>query len=56
MSNVNAEVSPKVALLKVMAYALAHDVYGELPLPAGVHPWTVMEYHLKGEPQVSRNK
>lgn len=35
---------------EVVAYALARDVYGELPLPAGVQPWTVMEYHLKGEP------
>lgn len=39
---------------EVVAYALARDVYGELPLPAGVQPWTVMEYHLKGEPQTTR--
>ena len=39
---------------EVVAYALARDVYGELPLPAGVQPWTVMEYHLKGEPQTIR--
>lgn len=35
---------------EVVAYALARDVYGEMPLPAGVQPWTVMEYHLKGLP------
>lgn len=41
---------------EVVAYALARDVYGELPLPAGVQPWTVMEYHLKGEPQTTRQE
>lgn len=35
---------------EVVAYALAQDVYGSLPLPAGVQPYAVMEYHLKGEP------
>ncbi len=39
---------------EVVAYALARDIYGELPLPAGVQPWTVMEYHLNGEPQAAR--
>lgn len=34
---------------EVVAYALARSVYGELPLPAGVQPFTVMEYHLKGQ-------
>lgn len=33
---------------EVVAYALARSVYGELPLPSGVQPFTVMEYHLKG--------
>jgi hypothetical protein len=33
---------------EVVAYALARSVYGELPLPGGVQPFTVMEYHLKG--------
>ena len=41
---------------EVVAYALARDVYGQLPLPAGVQPWTVMEYHLKGEPQATRQE
>jgi predicted nucleic acid-binding Zn-ribbon protein len=39
---------------EVVAYALARDVYGELPLPAGVQPWTVMEYHLTGAPHAAR--
>jgi len=39
---------------EVVAYALAQDVYGELPLPAGVQPWTVMEYHLTGVPRAVR--
>ncbi|MBK0469652.1 FKBP-type peptidyl-prolyl cis-trans isomerase N-terminal domain-containing protein [Klebsiella aerogenes] len=34
---------------EVVAYALARSVYGELPLPTGVQPFTVMEYHLKGQ-------
>lgn len=34
---------------EVVAYGLARQVYGDLPLPAGVQPFTVMEYHLKGE-------
>lgn len=33
---------------EVVAYALARSVYGELPLPEGVQPFTVMEYHLTG--------
>ncbi|MBF7997770.1 hypothetical protein [Rahnella laticis] len=33
---------------EVVAYALARAVYGNLPLPPGVQPWTVMEYHLHG--------
>ncbi|WP_368533274.1 hypothetical protein [Enterobacter hormaechei] len=35
---------------EVIGYGLARSVYGPLPLPRGVHPWTVMEYHLRGEP------
>lgn len=34
---------------EVIGYGLARSVYGPLPLPRGVHPWTVMEYHLRGE-------
>lgn len=34
---------------EVVAYGLARQVYGDLPLPPGVQPFTVMEYHLKGE-------
>lgn len=34
---------------EVVAYAMARDIYGKLPLPTGVYPWTVMEYHLRGE-------
>jgi len=34
---------------EVVAYALAKTVYGEHPLPPGVRPYTVMEYHLRGE-------
>lgn len=33
---------------EVVAYAMARDIYAKLPLPTGVYPWTVMEYHLKG--------
>lgn len=33
---------------EVVAYALARSVYGDLPLPEGVQPFTVMEYHLVG--------
>ncbi|HEC2037745.1 TPA: hypothetical protein R1888_004830 [Klebsiella oxytoca] len=33
---------------EVVARGLARAVYGELPLPDGVQPWTVMEYHLVG--------
>lgn len=33
---------------EVVAYSLAHSVYGSKPLPPGVRPWTVMEYHLRG--------
>ncbi|EDW1731961.1 hypothetical protein S726_004090 [Salmonella enterica subsp. enterica] len=39
---------------EVVAYALARDIYGERPLPSGVQPWTVMEYHLKGERTAAR--
>lgn len=41
---------------EVVGYAIARDVYGELPLPAGVQPWSVMEYHLKGEPHATRQE
>lgn len=41
---------------EVVAYAMAQDVYGELPLPTGVQPYTIMEYHLKGEPLQSRRR
>ncbi|MBM7016674.1 hypothetical protein JTL32_20205 [Enterobacter cloacae] len=41
---------------EVVGYAIARDVYGELPLPAGVQPWTVMEYHLKGELHATRQE
>lgn len=34
---------------EVLGYGLASSVYGPLPLPSGVQPWTVMEYHLRGE-------
>lgn len=33
---------------EVVAYGLARQVYGDLPLPPGVQPFTVMEYHLTG--------
>lgn len=33
---------------EVVAYGLARQVYGDLPLPQGVQPFTVMEYHLLG--------
>lgn len=33
---------------EVVAYALARSVYGDLPLPEGVQPFTAMEYHLTG--------
>jgi predicted nucleic acid-binding Zn-ribbon protein len=33
---------------EVVAYALARSVYGGQPLPDGVRPYTVMEYHLRG--------
>lgn len=33
---------------EVVAYALARTVYGDLPLPSGVQPFTLMEYHLTG--------
>lgn len=35
---------------EVVGYALARSIYGPLPLPRDIQPWTVMEYHLKGEP------
>ncbi|ENY5536615.1 FKBP-type peptidyl-prolyl cis-trans isomerase N-terminal domain-containing protein [Salmonella enterica] len=40
---------------EVVAYALAENIYKGLPLPSGVQPWSVMEYHLKGEPLTSRS-
>ncbi|WP_166285738.1 FKBP-type peptidyl-prolyl cis-trans isomerase N-terminal domain-containing protein [Photorhabdus stackebrandtii] len=33
---------------EVDAYALAKAVYGNLPMPKGVAPFTVLVYHLKG--------
>lgn len=33
---------------EVVAYGMARTIYGDLPLPAGVQPFTVMEYHLIG--------
>ncbi|WP_270655277.1 hypothetical protein [Enterobacter bugandensis] len=35
---------------EVVGYGLARSVYGALPLPEGVQPFTVMEYHLTGSP------
>lgn len=39
---------------EVVAYALARSVYGDLPLPAEVQPFTVMEYHLTGQAPADR--
>lgn len=39
-----------------MAYALAQNIYIGLPLPGTVQPRTVMKYHMKGEPQDTRQE
>lgn len=33
---------------EIVAFAMAKVIYGTQPIPHGIHPFTLMEYHIKG--------